>query len=138
MHLDDELPTGAEYAQLVDLARGYGDQYTSMFVVRTAAQKGFVLPDRGYPVRTNPPSTGLETALVFGITRQESGFDPMVRSSADARGMMQLLPSTAQVVARRLGIAYSASMSMSFARWLGTSTTFSSPSPSQPATLRRE
>jgi soluble lytic murein transglycosylase len=109
MHLDDDLPPGAEYAQLVDLARGYGDQYTSMFAVRTAAQKGFILPDRGYPMRAEPPATGLETALVFGITRQESGFDPSVRSSADARGMMQLLPSTAQVVARRLGVSYSAS-----------------------------
>jgi soluble lytic murein transglycosylase len=109
-HLDDGLPTAAEYAQLVDLARGYGDQYTSMFAVRTAAQRGFILPERGYPMRADPPATQLETALVFGITRQESGFDPMVRSSAGARGMMQLMPATAQVVARRLGVSYSESM----------------------------
>ncbi|HEX7943947.1 MAG TPA: lytic transglycosylase domain-containing protein, partial [Phenylobacterium sp.] len=31
-----------------------------------------------------------------------------VRSGADARGMMQLLPSTASVVARRIGVGYSA------------------------------
>jgi soluble lytic murein transglycosylase len=49
-----------------------------------------------------------EPALVLGITRQESGFDPGVRSHADARGMMQILPSTAQIVARRMGVGYSA------------------------------
>lgn len=110
LHLDDILPTAAEYAQLVDLTRGYGDQDSSMKVVRSAAQKGFILPERGYPLRANPPATALETAVIFGITRQESGFDPLVRSGVGARGMMQLMPSTAVVVARGLGVPYSASM----------------------------
>jgi soluble lytic murein transglycosylase len=35
--------------------------------------------------------------------RQESFFDPSARSSADARGLMQLLPSTAAAVADRHG-----------------------------------
>lgn len=109
--LDDILPTSEEQAQLVDLARGYGDQDTSMKVVRTAAQRGFILPERGYPLRNPPPVAGApEPALTLGITRQESGFDPLVRSSADARGMMQLLPSTASIVARRLGMSYDTSM----------------------------
>ena len=42
---------------------------------------------------------------MLGIVRQESSFDPMARSGAGARGMMQLMPATAQVVARRLGVA---------------------------------
>lgn len=46
---------------------------------------------------------GLETALVAGLTRAESAFMPGARSPADARGLMQLLPGTAQAVARRLG-----------------------------------
>ncbi|MDB5426588.1 MAG: transglycosylase [Phenylobacterium sp.] len=44
---------------------------------------------------------------MLGITRQESGFDPNVRSGAGARGMMQLMPSTAAILARRIGISYS-------------------------------
>jgi soluble lytic murein transglycosylase len=51
-----------------------------------------------------------EPALVLAITRQESGFDPMVRSGVGARGMMQLMPATAQIVARRNGMDYSPSM----------------------------
>ena len=106
--LDDILPSVEEEALLVDLARGYGEQDISMKVVRAAAQRGFILPERGYPVRQPPVVEGApEPALVLGITRQESGFDPLVRSGAGARGMMQLMPATAQHVARVLGVDYS-------------------------------
>jgi soluble lytic murein transglycosylase len=109
--LDDTLPTLEDQALLVDMARGYGDQDISMKAVRAAAQRGFVLPVRGYPFRS-PPSVGggPEPALVLGITRQESGFDPLVRSGVGARGMMQLMPATAQIVARKVGVSYSPSM----------------------------
>jgi soluble lytic murein transglycosylase len=42
---------------------------------------------------------------VLGVTRQESEFDPAVVSSAGARGLMQLMPATAQRAAsmNRLG-----------------------------------
>jgi len=109
--LDDILPTAGEEAMLVDLVRSYGEQDTSMKVVRSAATRGFILPQRGYPFRTPPQVAGApEPALVLGITRQESGFDPMVRSGVGARGMMQLMPATAAVVARKTGVGYSPSM----------------------------
>lgn len=111
LHLDDVAADRVEAALLVDAIRGYGDQDTSMKAARGAAQRGLILADRAYPYRTPPSVQGApEPALVLGITRQESGFDPAVRSGADARGMMQLLPSTAAVVARRMGVGYSASM----------------------------
>ena len=107
----DGLPDGEEYALLVDLARNYGDQDLAMRVVRTAAQHGFVLPERGYPLRTPPlVADPAETAMVFGVTRQESGFDPKVRSGVGARGMMQIMPGTAVVLARKLGEPYSPGM----------------------------
>ena len=109
--LDDVLPTAEEEALLVDMVRGYGDIDTGMKVVRAAAQRGFILPERGYPVRSTPNVMGApEPALVLGITRQESGFDPLIRSGAGARGMMQLMPATASVVARRMGVGYSPGM----------------------------
>jgi soluble lytic murein transglycosylase len=111
LSLDDVLPSGADEAMLVDLVRGYGDQDTSMKVARGAAQRGFILPNRAYPFRTPPQvGGGAEPALVLGITRQESGFDPNVRSGVGARGMMQLMPTTAVIVARRAGMSYSAGM----------------------------
>ncbi len=109
--LDDVLDSTADQAMLVDLVRGYGEQDTSMKVVRTAAQRGFILPERGYPVRTPPEvANAPEPALVLAITRQESGFDPLVRSGVGARGMMQLMPATAAATARRMGMSYASSM----------------------------
>ena len=105
--LAETLPSAAEAAQLVDLVRNAGDQELAMKVVRVAAQHGFILPERGYPLRTPPSVAGApETAFILGIIRQESGFDPHVRSGAGALGMMQLMPGTAQVLARRLGYSY--------------------------------
>jgi soluble lytic murein transglycosylase len=58
---------------------------------------------------TIPPAYTRVWAEAHGIIRQESSFDRAVVSPAGARGMMQLMPGTAQAEARRLGIAYSGS-----------------------------
>jgi len=111
LHLKDTVPNTAEQALIVDMTRGYGDQTASMLVVRGAATLGHILPLRGYPYRSPPEvSNAPETALTLGITRQESGFDPQIRSPAGARGMMQVMPGTAQIVARQIGVSYSAGM----------------------------
>jgi soluble lytic murein transglycosylase len=47
---------------------------------------------------------GIDPLLVLALMRQESLFDPGARSPADARGLMQLLPSTAQRVADQQGL----------------------------------
>ncbi|HXV09809.1 MAG TPA: lytic transglycosylase domain-containing protein, partial [Burkholderiales bacterium] len=44
----------------------------------------------------------LEEAWLYGLIRQESRFVANARSSAGARGLMQLMPSTARWVARKL------------------------------------
>jgi soluble lytic murein transglycosylase len=101
----------AEAAQLVDLARGQGDQDLAMRAVRLAAQHDIVLPERGYPLRSaSVDFEAADPAMVYGVIRQESGFDPRVRSGAGARGMMQLMPVTAKILARRLGEPFSAGM----------------------------
>ena len=49
----------------------------------------------------------LEEAWVLGITRQESRFIADAKSSAGARGLMQLMPATAKWVAGKIGMPYS-------------------------------
>ena len=104
----DNLPNAEEYALLIDLAHGYGEQDLSMRVVRAAAQRGYILPDRGYPVLAAQIDGGAELAFSLAIARQESNFDPSAHNPSGARGMMQLLPSTAAILARRAGMPYSA------------------------------
>jgi soluble lytic murein transglycosylase len=48
--------------------------------------------------------TTVPHSFLIAIARQESAFDPRARSSANARGLMQLLPSTAGMVAKQSGL----------------------------------
>ena len=49
-------------------------------------------------------SEGLDPSIVYGIMRRESLFDPLAKSRVGALGLMQLMPSTARNVARKLGM----------------------------------
>lgn len=44
----------------------------------------------------------LDPAIVLGVIRRESVFDPRARSPAGARGLMQIMPQTGRQIARKL------------------------------------
>ncbi len=48
---------------------------------------------------------GIDPLLVWSVMRQESQFDPMALSSADAQGLMQIIPSTRDDIASRLAVS---------------------------------
>ncbi|MEO7072417.1 MAG: transglycosylase SLT domain-containing protein [Rhodanobacter sp.] len=57
-------------------------------------------------------AAGIEPAWAYGILRAESAWMNDARSGADARGLMQLLPSTAELVARRNGLDWNGAESL--------------------------
>jgi soluble lytic murein transglycosylase len=48
---------------------------------------------------------GIDPLLFYALVRQESAFDPRARSRSDARGLTQVIPSTARFIAAQLGLA---------------------------------
>jgi soluble lytic murein transglycosylase len=46
---------------------------------------------------------GVDPAVLMALMRQESAYDRYARSSADARGLTQVLPSTGKGIAQSLG-----------------------------------
>ncbi len=51
-------------------------------------------------------TAGTPDLFVYAIMRKESSFLPHVVSPSDARGLLQLIPSTGQEVAKRLGVPF--------------------------------
>ncbi|MFM7335265.1 MAG: transglycosylase SLT domain-containing protein, partial [Tabrizicola sp.] len=91
-------------AQMADMALDWGQPHLALLVAKAAAERGLILPHAYYPVPDFVPD-GLKVsrALALSITRRESEFDPAARSSADARGLMQVLQGTAKHMAEKLG-----------------------------------
>lgn len=61
-----------------------------------------------YPFPNWKPTNGwqVDRALIYAFVRQESCFKNKAFSKAGARGVMQLMPQTARLMARRLGQKY--------------------------------
>jgi soluble lytic murein transglycosylase-like protein/TolA-binding protein len=49
------------------------------------------------------PQKGVDPRFILAIARQESRFQPEAKSNAAARGLLQFIPSTAQMIAAQLG-----------------------------------
>src|SRR5690606_20548456 len=79
-------------------------------VAKKGLQKNVPIYDIAYPTVSLPVyrgnNTAPESALVMGLTRQESEFDPEAMSSAGARGLMQMMPATAKLTARQHGLSF--------------------------------
>ena len=64
-------------------------------------------------IQARAAESKLDPFLVAGLIRQESEFNPGAQSRSNARGLMQLLPSTAKLVARKAPDARSRRYSVS-------------------------
>ena len=94
-----------EFEQLGRLARDLRRPDLGIFVAKQAFQAGVTLIETGYPTLPLNSRTGsAEPGLVLALIRQESTFNTNIVSSAGARGLMQLMPATAQSVASKLGL----------------------------------
>jgi len=109
-HLDDTLDDPQEIELLAQMAREQSYNRTALRSAKAGLFRNVVAVNAAYPLIELPAvvreSRRPEPALVLAIIRQESEFDPAVVSHANAHGLMQLIPSTAQMQARRIGMTY--------------------------------
>ncbi|MDG1532242.1 MAG: lytic transglycosylase domain-containing protein [Paracoccaceae bacterium] len=106
VHLCERL-TAHEMGQLADLAFDLGQPNIALMVAKYAARENIVLQRAYYPV-TNIAKLNLPapTELNLSIARRESEFDPTAQSGAGARGLMQVMPGTAKLMAKETGQPY--------------------------------
>ena len=85
------------------LALTMGDTQMALKIGKAGLEKGFTGVTRyAYPVVAMPVFEPLRTlpekALLYAIARQESEFNTLTKSSAGARGILQIMPATARGV----------------------------------------
>lgn len=93
------------------MAANRNDARSMVVIGKAAMQRGLTLVDAAWPVQGVPQfvqneNRAVERAMVLAISRQESVFDQAALSPAGARGLMQLMPATAQRTAQRAGETY--------------------------------
>ncbi len=107
-HIDDQLETATEQLLLSEIAREYQNPDIGVRGGKAGLGRGIIAPEAAYPVINLPlrREVEVENALVLALSRQESELNPRAISHANARGLMQMLPRTAQTQARREGLPY--------------------------------
>jgi soluble lytic murein transglycosylase len=103
-HLRTIMATEAEVAMVAHLAEALGEPQTALRIAKAAIARGQNLMYYAYPLKPMPSYQPYrappEPAFMLSIARQESEFNAATLSGAGARGMMQVMPVTAQHVCR--------------------------------------
>ncbi len=93
-----------DLAMAAHLAEALADTQTSVRIGKTAIAKNQNLLYYAFPIHPLPAYTPLrappEPAMLLGIARQESEFNINTLSGAGARGILQVMPITAQHICR--------------------------------------
>ncbi|MBV9991413.1 MAG: lytic transglycosylase domain-containing protein [Alphaproteobacteria bacterium] len=106
----DLHPDARHTALLCQVLTDMGFREVSVRVAKQASYAGILYLPFTHPVIPVPPypgsGTGPENAVVLGLIRQETEFDPAAVSAPGARGIMQIMPATAKHTAAVAGIPY--------------------------------
>jgi len=103
LRMDELARTPAERIAVGDYATAMGLSDVAVLITRRLGRDGITPPMQGWPAPVEPPPLTVDRAFSLAIMRQESNFDVGIVSPSGALGLMQLMPATARLVAKRLG-----------------------------------
>ena len=104
----EQQQTPGQHQMVAELAQGLGRRDLGVIVGQAAGQHGYTqFAAISFPLIPVPPSQARSWTMIHAITRQESQFAQNAISHAGARGLMQMMPSTANEQAGKLGLSYS-------------------------------
>ena len=99
-----------QLAALATVVQNQGDAHLALTVGKVMGQHGFALDQLAYPTFGIPRYDALQGSapapVVYSIARQESAFMPAVVSKAGAKGLMQMIDSTARHTATKAGLPF--------------------------------
>lgn len=96
----------ADFALLTEIAYRIGRPDLAIEAAKNANQKNMLMTAGGFPVLDRKIPEPPEPAFTHALIRQESMFNAGAASNAGAKGLMQLLPSTAKSVARKMDMRF--------------------------------
>jgi len=108
LQLNSMAKTPMEYQLVAVLADVLGAPDVGIAAAKHAGRDGLPSLARGFPLIPLNTKGAAERPFILAITRQESGFDKSAVSRSDARGLMQIKPSTARDMAKVVGVPFSA------------------------------
>jgi soluble lytic murein transglycosylase len=101
-----------QLAALADVVAAHGEAAANVAFGKIVTERGFALDASAFPLSGVPQFAPLagsaDLPSVYAVARQESEFARQAASGMGARGLMQVMPSTAQDAARRAGVPFSA------------------------------
>ncbi|MCB1464934.1 MAG: transglycosylase SLT domain-containing protein [Nitratireductor sp.] len=108
--LADRLTDADELALLAWRAEKRGDNTLALQIGKLAHVRGLEVDTVSWPIGAIPDKARIGDtgrALAYAIARQESAFNVSAVSPANAKGLLQLLPGTAKMMAKKTGLKYS-------------------------------
>ncbi len=105
-----DLGDAAQVAALATVISNQHDAHLALTIGKLMSERGFAADALAFPTfgipSFQPLDNSASASVVYSVARQESAFNPTVVSSAGAKGLMQMIDSTAKRTATKAGLAF--------------------------------